>query len=89
MEHEEAISVTLVCEDVQSQALKCYFLDSQTNFQLPNWGLRFVLNVEENISSDVVLWIWYSSKWGWATSSAQSYSLDKQSVLQEQLLIWN
>ena len=40
MGHEEAISVTLVCEDVQSQALKCYFLDSQSFFSIVKLGFK-------------------------------------------------
>ena len=59
MEHEKAINVTLVCEDVQSQALKCFFLDFQSFFSLSKMGFKiFFLNVEENFSGGVVLLLW-------------------------------
>ena len=45
MELEESMNVTLACEDVQSHALKCYFLGVQSIFSIDEMGLRFVPTV--------------------------------------------
>ena len=50
MELEESMNVTLACEDVQSHALKCYFLAFRQFFQLRKWVLRFVPTVDQTFT---------------------------------------